>query len=145
MHHMDTTIEVVKDMIKELRIEVNDISKQVGKNNGPKKGTCSSEIMAQREAREWREKQDEQIKQVLNAIADIRKTQELMNRALKRRQSSYSSQGEPELLTVDSSASLRRGRRKKKRETEASLERSASEPAAEGTLKKKSKSKRPKE
>eukprot|EP00794_Sanderia_malayensis_P014412 gene14412-15918_t len=146
MHHMDTTIEVVKDMIKELRIEVNDVSKQVGKGTGVKKPTnATSEIMAQREAREWREKQDQQMKEVMNAIADLRKAQEMMNRALKRRQSSYSSQGEPELLTIDSAtSSLRRGRKKKKR-TDASLERSTSEPAAEGTLKKKTRSKKSRE
>ncbi len=144
MHHVDTTIEVVKDMIKELRIEVSDVSKQIGKNGPRKTASCSSEIMAQREAREWREKQDHQMKEVLHAIADLRKTQEMINRSLKRRQSSYSSTGEPDLLTVDSAASLKRGRKKKKR-PEASLERSTSEPATEGTLKKKSKSRKSKE
>ena len=143
MHHVDTTIEVVKDMIKELRIEMADISKQLGRSNGPRKGNVTSDVMAQREAQEWRRKQDVQMTEMMKAIADVRKTQELFNKINKRRQSSYSSQGEQELLTVGSAASLLK--KKKKRRTDASMERSISEPAEDETKKRKGRPRESKE
>ena len=135
IHHVDTVAEVLKEMIRETRTDINEISKQVGRSNGPRT-QAASDIMAQKEAREWREKQDKQTLEIMNAIADLRKSQEMMMRFL-RRQSSFSSQGDPgELLKIESLSTLKK---KKKKKDSDNLERSTSEPTGEGTLKKKSK------
>ena len=94
IHHVDTVTEVLKEMIRETRTDISEISKQVGRSNGPRT-QASSEIMAQ-----------------------------------MRRQSSFSSQGDPgDLLKVESLSTLKK---KKKRKTSDNLERSTSEPTAEG-------------
>ena len=135
IHHVDTVTEVLKEMIRETRTDISEISKQVGRTNGPRT-QASSEIMAQKEAREWREKQDKKTLEIMNAIGDLRKSQEMMMRFL-RRQSSISSQGDPgELLKIESLSTLKK---KKKKKDSDNLERSTSEPTGEGTLKKKSK------
>lgn len=135
MHHMDTVAEVLKEMIRETRADIAEVTKMVGRSNGPRT-QASSDIMAQREAREWREKQDKQMLEMMNAIADMRKSQEMMMRFIKRRQSSFSSQGDPgDLLKVESSTLQRK---KKKKKLADALERSASETAAEDGAKKKS-------
>lgn len=133
MHHVDTVSEILKEMIRETRTDISEISKQVGRSNGPRT-QASSEIMAQKEAREWREKQDKQILEMMSAIVDLRKSQEMMMRFM-RRQSSFSSQGDPgDLLKVESLSTLKK---KKKKKDSDNLERSTSEPTAEGTAKKK--------
>ena len=133
MHHVDTVAEVLKEMIRETRTDINEISKQVGRSNGPRT-QAASEIMAQKEAREWREKQDKQMLEMMSAIVELKKSQEMMMRFM-RRQSSFSSQGDPgDLLKIESLSTLKK---KKKKKDLDNLERSTSEPSGEGTLKKK--------
>ena len=139
---MDTVTENLKEMMRETRADISEIAKQVGRSNGPR-NQISSDIMAQREAREWREKQDKQMLEVMNAIADLRRSQEMLMRIIKRRQSSFSSQGDPgDLLKVESMSTLKK---KKKRKGSENLERSTSEPTAEEVEKKKSSKSKKKE
>ena len=132
MHHVDTTTDVLKEMMKEMQTDVTEIAKQLGRNNksnNVKPNSNTSDAMAQKEAREWREKMDTQMIEMMNAIADLRKSQEMIARVIKRRQSSFSSQGDPsDLLKVESLSTLKK--KKKKRQTE-NLERSTSEPTGD--------------
>ena len=128
MHHMDKSLEFFKDMLKELRLEVKDIAKQVVRN-GPKRSPVTNDVQNQKESKEWRNKQDKQAKELKELIIQLDKKVKQLTTFITHRGSSFSSKGEEcDSDHLELPGTLKKLKKKKKKGD--ILERSISEGSA---------------